>query len=390
MPVKYDDYTQYRDKVAGLVSRCRRESSVIANIDSAPLLVDDKKNLVEAVEKLVFTLQGQPHSIVREKIVEELDGLSAKISGRKALQANAFKKIVEIAEERMRQSNDWRDGYALIKVFNELLETPNFDTPQHASAAVGFAEKMDAKKFARIAEVVGNCFKSAAATTPAHFKDLFAAAEKTHDAAVQQGLPLGEYSAVVGQVGVFTFLSKAFDLIPHRLNASQAKEFIGLTTKAIEKDGQLEDIKTVLYKAAKASKTQTPQQISRTMALLAQTAHQHGGRTAAETAKKIGAFKHLNTDEWLRIAEKAVQNKVRPHRALETYAAALQEGRKAAGDVEEGIENGVLLGPKGRQRLNQAIFSRKAFFDEAKKTLQELLARRPKDEFEAELRSLHY
>lgn len=394
MPLTQEKYGQYRDSVARLFSRFSRSSTTVAKIDSLPVSLDEKADLLAGAEKLVSAFQALPVNtvIISGQLVERLDELAARVSKQGALSPAAFAKVVETAEARLTRANDWQDAYAVLDAFNHLTVSHNFNTPAHVKAALDFVTRpaMDAKKFERIAGAASECFKTGAATTPQHFKELFAAAEKMHDAAEKHGLSFADYSAATGRVGVFVSLSKAFRAVPHRLNVGQAKDLIALTTAAIETDAQLPDVERLLTHAADELKTQTPPQITRTIDLLARTARQHGGEAAGKTAEKMTKYNHLGHDTRFRIIEKALQSKLRPQRALETYANALQEAKNAAGDVEDGIEHGVLLGPVGRDRLKQAIFSRKRFFDDARKTVKTLETRRPQDSFEAELRDLHY
>jgi len=317
--------------------------------------------------------------------------MSSKTGARKVLTPKAFAAVLKTAEMKTTAASKWQEAHAILHAFEKLSNNRGFNTPAHFDAALKLAggPLMEGTKFHSLTTVANECFKAGAAVTPKHFNEFFAELEKTYDAAEKHGIPYSEYSAMTAHKGVFVSLAEAFATARQRLDQRQAKDFIALTTAAIEAGASLSDVSELLANSAIAFKTQSPAQITKTIELLKQTAAQHGGAAAGETANRM-VFYPVKHDVHLRITEKALQNKLKPHRALEAYGQALRESAARAADVEEGIEGGVLLGPEGRSRLNQAVFSRKLFLAKARNTAAELGNRKPRDAFERELRNLHY
>ncbi|MEW5955093.1 MAG: hypothetical protein AB1626_00970 [Candidatus Micrarchaeota archaeon] len=385
--VTQQQYEKHRRQVATTLVFSKKGNAVLDYIDGLPVSIDEKDAMLDSVENIAAAVNSTQ---VRDIVVDYVHALSSKTRTKKLFTPQAFAQVLETAARRMTGVRKEHQAHAVLRAFNDLAEHRVLGTRPYVDVAVKLAADptVNGAQFQAITSVLEECFKGVA-VTPQHFKEFFAKLEKTYEAAERHGLPHNDYARGSGYGNVFKFMKAAFEAAPSRLNHHQARDLIALTTHAIEGKAPLSSVSQLLANSALAFGTQSPAQITKTIELLDRTVARQGGAAAGETADQMTSHP-ASHDVRLRVVEKALQNQVKPHRALEVHGSAWKENAARAADVEEGIEGGVLLGPEGCRQLNQEPISRKGFLARARKTVAELATRKPRDSFERELRELHY
>lgn len=391
MPLNQKQYSAHFEKTARFLADHHHEGRALAkNIDSLRIPLEEKSELLRKSEQVVADVFHSGGDEASGAAVLSLRRISDKAAGKTPVVTPAsFAKLLNLLAARTR---DCLEVNTRLQALEDLSKTSNFSTPAHFEEALALAGKkgMTREKFSDVTALLRMALHAGTITSAGHLRNAGEALDELHQTLRTRSIPFSREKPFAPE-GVGEELLKTISgRTSGRLNASQFNQLVDAVKATVEAGGQREDALTLMRRVSSLAPAQTPQQITRTLAALSQAARKHGAKEATALSGKLIEEAEIGDEKLLAVSEKALQKGLRPNKAIEVYASALESGKKEGAAVEEGLEQGVLLGPLGRKLLHEEPFSRKKFLADARKNAVELAAREPKNEFERELKQLHY